>query len=131
MYQGRLNARARDDRRWNHAGWVIVLVALDSICWFFGILGAALLRFDFSLSDVQWTQILGLWAGATLLQLGIGYVTPMYRRRFVKGTFEEVHWMTLTMIFVGAIMWISTLCVKFKMSQQKYAIWDLDERILV
>lgn len=111
MNQGRSNAGVVSNRRWKRAGRMAVLVALDSMCWFFGILGAALLRLDFSIPDVQWMRMLGLWASATLLQLVIGYVTPMYRRRFVKGTFEEIHWMTLSMILVGAILWISTLLI--------------------
>ena len=122
MNQGRSNAGVVSNRYWKRVGWMAVLVALDSMCWFFGILGAALLRLDFSIPGVQWMRMLGLWASATLLQLVIGYVTPMYRRRFVKGTFEEIHWMTLSMILVGAILWISTLCVKLGMPQQKYGI---------
>ena len=111
MNQGRSNVVARRARRWKRTLRMVVLVSMDSTCWFFGIFGAALLRLDFSIPDIQWMGLLGLWASATLLQLVIGYVTPMYRRRFVKGAFEEIHWMTLSMILVGAILWVSTLLI--------------------
>lgn len=109
MNQGRSSVVAKRNRYWKRASRMVVSVAMDSTCWFFGIFGAALLRQDFSIPDVQWMKMLGLWVSATLLQLVVGYVMPMYRRRFVKGTFEEIHWMTLSMILVGLMLWVPTL----------------------
>lgn len=65
------------------------LAAWDVFCWAvatFVVVGA---RYDFRISDVQWTSAVAYFITAVVLLVTFGYASKMYRGRFRVASFEE------------------------------------------
>lgn len=74
----------------------------DFIAWFVALLVAAVLRFEFRLESVPLvnTTILAvLLAGASLV---VGFLTHLYRNRYVVGSLDELRALALTIFLVTA-----------------------------
>ena len=69
-------------RRLAFAGW-------DAFAWLFASLVLLAARYDFELSDVQWTLVGVYVVLAILLQLTLGFLTHLYRGRNRIGSFDE------------------------------------------
>lgn len=78
------------------------MVPYDFTAWFVALLVAAVLRFEFRLESVPLvnTTILAvLLAGASLV---VGFLTHLYRNRYVVGSLDELRALALTIFFVTA-----------------------------
>ena len=65
-----------------------VLLA-DSLSWVASIFLAALLRLEFRLGDLPLVALATLAVFVVLVSLPFGFITHVYRNRFIKGSFEE------------------------------------------
>lgn len=84
-------------------------VALDALSWLVAVVFAVLLRYDFSLETVTWGAV-WLVATATMLVGGaLGYVTGLYRRRFVPGSFAEVRTIMAVVLSTGLVVGLPVL----------------------
>jgi dTDP-glucose 4,6-dehydratase len=80
----------------------LVVVPYDFTAWFVALLVAAVLRFEFRLESVPLvnTTILAvLIAGASLV---VGFLTHLYRNRYVVGSLDELRALALTIFLVTA-----------------------------
>ena len=78
------------------------MVPYDFTAWFVALLVAAVLRFEFRLESVPLvnTTILAvLLAGASLV---VGFLTHLYRNRYVVGSLDELRVLALTIFLVTA-----------------------------
>ena len=74
---------------------------VDGVAWYFGMLFAALARFDFAVDQVAFLAVAGFAVAATLLQFLIGHFLHLYRGRYRYGSFDEVSGLAATVLPVG------------------------------
>lgn len=65
------------------------LAAWDVLCWGIATIVVVGARYDFTISEVQWTTALTYLAVSVALLVAIGYASKMYRGRFRVASFEE------------------------------------------
>lgn len=65
------------------------LAAWDVLCWAIATIVVVGARYDFRISEVQWTTALTYLAASAALLVAIGYASKMYRGRFRVASFEE------------------------------------------
>ena len=78
------------------------MVPYDFTAWFVALLVAAVLRFEFRLESVPFVKLsilAVLIAGASLV---VGFLTHLYRNRYVVGSLDELRALALTIFLVTA-----------------------------
>lgn len=84
---------------------------LDGIAWLVTIPFAAILRYDFDVSKMEWLPLLLLAVALVGAQWAAGGVFALYRGRFTYGSFEEVRGVSLSATVVAAVTTAITLAV--------------------
>lgn len=84
-----------------------IQAAIDALAWMISLPVAAVLRYDFDLSELDAGRFVGWVAFTIALQLGLGLTEGLYIGRYSFGSFEEVAALTrtavLTTVLVGVI----------------------------
>ena len=83
-----------------------VLGLIDSVAWAVAITAALVLRFDFEFHHIKIKPTLVLIALTALLQLGIGWLTWLYRKRWAIGSCDEVRALVIDITVVMALAWV-------------------------
>lgn len=83
-----------------HVGW---LYLLDVIVWAVAVFSAQFLRFDFTLSRIDFGSTLTLLLVTAVLQLIAGWLFWLYRSRFQIGSFDEVRALFFSVVSITAI----------------------------
>ncbi len=86
-------------------------VLLDVASWVLAIVFAVSLRYDFLYDDVTWSSAFVVAGLTALVSAVLGYVTGLYRRRFVPGSFAEVRALVVVVIGTGLLVGLPTLIV--------------------
>jgi FlaA1/EpsC-like NDP-sugar epimerase len=79
-----------------------LLVAIDAGVWGICVTAATLLRFQFNVARSLTVHLVLILATAMVMQVVLGFVTPLYRTRWRVGSFEEVLCLAPTMAVVTA-----------------------------
>jgi len=87
--------------RMTNAGWRQWI--MDAACWMLALAGAAVLRYDFSMSkiDVLPTVVLGAFVALAMLLVGIG--GWLYQGRYFPGSLEEFRALGWVMVMMSLI----------------------------
>lgn len=90
-----------------------ILYIVDALAWLLAIVSAALLRYEFSFSSINWAVYLCAAVGAAILQLVFGLLLHLYRKamRFRTGGFEDTIGVSIAVGAVGGILWVVSLVV--------------------
>ena len=85
--------------------WVrrAALAALDIVSWTLALALVIAVRYNFAVTDIQWTSIVQYWVTVCVLLVAIGYLTKFYRGRFLVGSFDEALGLALHVFVVAAI----------------------------
>ncbi|QGU01017.1 UDP-N-acetyl-alpha-D-glucosamine C6 dehydratase [Corynebacterium kalinowskii] len=88
-----------------------VLFVIDALIWVIALFFAALLRYEFEVSSVNWGTFAWFAASAIVLQFLVGLVLHIYRKdlRFRTGTFEDTINVSLVVGSVGIILWFTSI----------------------
>lgn len=88
-----------------------LLYVIDVFVWTFAILLAALLRYEFAFSSINWIVYLAAVVCAAILQLAFGLLFHLYRKgmRFRTGGFEDTIAVCSAVGAVGGILWVASL----------------------
>lgn len=88
-----------------------ILYIIDVLLWALAIVLAALLRYEFDFSSINWIVYLVAVSGAAFLQLGFGLLIHLYRKgmRFRAGSFEDTIAVSLAVGAVGGVLWVASL----------------------
>jgi FlaA1/EpsC-like NDP-sugar epimerase len=91
--------------------WILCLI--DVLAWAIAIIAALVLRFDFHLMRIHmgWTPVLIVATAA--LQLIVGWVTWLYRKRYAIGSFDEVRALVIDTTVVMALGWVVAYLVGY------------------
>jgi len=79
------------------------LAALDMVSWTLALALVIGVRYNFTITDIQWTSIVQYWMTVCVLLVAIGYLTKFYRGRFLVGSFDEALGLALHVFGVAAI----------------------------
>lgn len=90
-----------------------LLFLLDAGAWAVGIVVALVLRFDFNLSRIHIGWTLTVIGVTIVLQLGVGWLTWLYRNRFEIGSFDEVRALVLDITLVMVLSWFFAYLVGY------------------
>ena len=85
--------------------WVrrAALAALDVTSWTVALALVIAIRYNFAVTDIQWSSIVDYWFTVCVLVLIIGYVTKFYRGRFLVGSFDEALGLALHALVVATV----------------------------
>lgn len=88
----------------------------DALLWTLAIFAAAILRYEFDVSAINWSLFGAFAACAILLQLVIGYLLHAYRKaiRFRIGTFEDTLRIVLTTCGTGTVLTLVAMILSNK-----------------
>lgn len=88
-----------------------VMYLIDAMVWMTAIYLAALLRYEFEISQIHLEMCVAFSLAAALLQLLIGSVFHLYRgsRKIPGGTFEEARYVAVVVGAVGGILFITSV----------------------
>lgn len=89
------------------------LYLLDIAAWAVSILAALVLRFEFNIARIQWTNTLILIGVVALLQLIAGWIFWLYRNRYQVGSFDEVRALVVAITAVAAAAWVFAYVVGY------------------
>lgn len=92
-------------------GTRISFLVLDIAIWLVAVPLAALMRYEFSLTNISWGPLIGVAVIAAAVHLVVGYFVGVYRGRHGFGTFDEVRSMTLSVAVVTVVMSLFLLIV--------------------
>lgn len=90
-----------------------VLYLVDALAWAVAILVALVLRFDFMLGRIHWGWTFAVIGITAVLQLGVGWLTWLYRSRFAIGSFDEVRALVIDVTGVMAVAWVFAFIVGY------------------
>lgn len=90
-----------------------LFMLVDSVAWALAIFVALILRFDFDFGRInpQWTAL--VIGAAVLLQLGLGWLFWLYRRRYAVSSFDEVRALVLCTTAVMVPTWVLAYAVGY------------------
>jgi FlaA1/EpsC-like NDP-sugar epimerase len=91
-------------------------VTLDALAWAVALVFAISLRYDFTYQDVVWHAVLGVAAVAIIVSAVLGFMTGLYRRRFVPGSFAEVRAIVLVVLVTGLVVGLPVLIIGTQIS---------------
>lgn len=78
----------------------VLQVVLDGSAWAVALIGAEILRYEFTVESVWWLSLVALVVIAALVQFIVGYLFHLYRGRYAYGSFEEVRALTGAVVVV-------------------------------
>lgn len=83
-----------------------VLAAWDVLSWGIATIVVVGARYDFVITEVQWTSVITYFVVSAALLVALGYASKMYRGRFRVASFEEMLglvalWLAVTIVSVG------------------------------
>ncbi|KAE8765248.1 polysaccharide biosynthesis protein [Georgenia thermotolerans] len=87
------------------------LAAWDVLCWLVAAVLATGARYDFAISEVQWTSVLTFVGVTAALQVVVGYASKMYRGRYRVGTFDEALGLALLAVCVALVSYVAFVVV--------------------
>jgi len=91
-------------------------VVLDGLAWVVAIFFAVSLRYDFAYDAVTWSAAFVVTAVAVLVGVALGFVTGLYRRRFVPGSFAEVRAVARVAFVTGLVVGLPVLVLGTKIT---------------
>ncbi|MDE8668141.1 nucleoside-diphosphate sugar epimerase/dehydratase [Pseudarthrobacter sp. H3Y2-7] len=83
--------------------------AVDAEAWVIAVTFAALFRFDFVASRIDWLSVGILATLAIVLQAVIGWVLSLYRGRHQHGAFHEAQTLLATVVSVAALLFSTNM----------------------
>ncbi|MDO5737585.1 MAG: hypothetical protein Q4P15_14045, partial [Propionibacteriaceae bacterium] len=87
----------------------VTLGVIDVVCWFAAAFALVAFRYDFELSNIQWSMILAYSIAAALTQLAVGWWFGVYRGSTRVGSFIEASNLGLVTLAVGLIVGLGFL----------------------
>lgn len=75
-----------------------VMVFFDFLAWFFSVYAALILRFEFRVEDVPFQAASVLASSLGIGWLISGFVTQLFRNRFVVGSLDELRMLAITLV---------------------------------
>lgn len=91
-------------------------VTLDAFTWGVALVFAISLRYDFAYQDVVWHAVLGVAVVTIFVSAVLGFITGLYRRRFVPGSFAEVRAIVLVVLVTGLVVGLPVLIIGTQIS---------------
>jgi len=79
------------------------LAVLDVASWTMALALVTGIRYNFAVTDIQWSSIVDYWITVCVLVVVIGYLTKFYRGRFLVGSFDEALGLALHTLVVATI----------------------------
>ena len=84
------------------ARWGATLASCDVLAWFVAMFVSAILRFEFSLADLQWGALAVAAISVAGLGLVVGHFMGLYRNRYLVGSFDEALALGWNVVIVSA-----------------------------
>lgn len=94
-------------RRLVQAYLPVIHLSVDALIWAVSVPLTTLLRFDFDLDRLVRKGIPSAVLVAVVCQIGFGYATGLYRRRWRYGTFDEIRVLGATVIATGLALTVT------------------------
>ncbi|OFW54531.1 MAG: hypothetical protein A2V75_10575 [Actinobacteria bacterium RBG_16_70_17] len=85
--------------------------AIDAACWGIGLILATVIRYEFTLSSVDWRGLALITGYAVAGQVALGMLAGLYTGRLRFASFEEAGALGLSTVSVGVVLTLSLLTV--------------------
>lgn len=89
----------------------LLMMLWDCAAWLFAVGAIVLTRYEFYLTDVQWSAVITYAAVACVLQMAVGSVLKLYFGKYRVGTFEEMLGLVLSTGLVALLLIVGFLTV--------------------
>ncbi|MFC4222715.1 polysaccharide biosynthesis protein [Lysinibacter cavernae] len=82
---------------------------VDVVAWGIALSLASILRYDNDFGRIHWWSVLGFWVFVSVVQLGAGWSTHIYRKRYSTGSLDEVKSVAISTVSTAVIAWLPLL----------------------
>lgn len=100
-----------DPGRWERVRRGLVWVVVDAMCWGAGLIAATVIRYEFTLANVEWRGLALIIGCALVGQVAVGSLAGLYTGRLRFASFEEAGAVGLSAVAIGVVLTLGLIAV--------------------